>query len=144
MVHIRDEGSYVEGSIQTVWRYLNSGEPHAQAHRTVRNRQVKPVGDNTMIATMERNWRGTWVRVVNRLTVLPPLGTLVEVLEGPFAGSKSFTVYTPEGNRTRIDVYGEFESPTLPPAEVEKAALEWMEESFNEDAPAIKALQSSS
>ncbi|MGA8542603.1 MAG: hypothetical protein WB947_03560 [Thermoplasmata archaeon] len=144
MVHIRDEGSYFDGSIQTVWRYLNSDDEHPKAHRSVRNRQAKPVGDTTFLLSMERNWRGEWVKVVNRLTVLPPLGTLIESLEGPFAGSKSFTVFTPEGQRTRVDVYGEFRSPVLPEAEVEAAARAWLEESYNEDAPAIKSLQSTS
>ncbi len=102
------------------------------------------MGDTTFLLSMERNWRGEWVKVVNRLTVLPPLGTLIESLEGPFAGSKSFTVFTPEGQRTRVDVYGEFRSPVLPEAEVEAAARAWLEESYNEDAPAIKSLQSTS
>jgi hypothetical protein len=141
MVHVRDEGSYFEGSIQTVWRFLNSDEPHSAAHRSIRHREVKPAGENMVTVSMERNWRGNWVRVVNHLTVLPPLGTITEAVEGPFAGSKQFTIYTPEWGRTRVDVYGEYVSPTLPPAEVKDAALAWLEESYNEDAPAVKALQ---
>jgi hypothetical protein len=140
MVHIRDEGAYFDGSIQTVWRFLNS-EPHSLAHKSVRNRQVKDVGDITNLVTLERNWNGKWVKVVNRITVLPPLGTMMEALEGPFAGTKAFTVYTPEGDRTRVDVFGEFLSPSIPPAEVKDAAMRWLEESYNEDARAIKSMQ---
>ncbi len=143
MVHVRDEGSYVEASIQSVWRFLSSGEPHARAHRSVRNRESKNLGENVMEATMERHWRGEWVKIVNRLTVLPPLGFVQEFLAGPFAGSKLFTVYTPEGDRTRVDVYGEFISPVLPPEEVRSAALAYLEESFDEDRPAIETLQRS-
>jgi hypothetical protein len=141
MVHIQDEGSQFDASIQTVWRYLQSGEPHTLAHRSVRNNEVKPVGEISIIASMERNWRGNWVKVVNRYTLLPPLGTVQEYLEGPFAGSKAFTVYTPKGNTTRVDVFGEFISPVLTESEVEGAALAWLEESFNEDAPAVKTMQ---
>jgi hypothetical protein len=141
MVHVRDEGAYFDGSIQTVWRFLNSGPAHETAHKTTRNRQEKPVGDITNLVTLERNWNGKWVKVVNRVTILPPLGTLTEALEGPFAGTKSFTVYTPEGERTRVDVYGEFISPSIPPADVENAAIRWLEESYNEDARAIKSMQ---
>jgi hypothetical protein len=143
MVHVKDEGSYFEGSIQTVWRFMQSGEPHTRAHRSMRNRQAKPVGENVMEASMERNWKGNWVRVVNRITVLPPLGFAQEFLEGPLAGSKLFTLYTPAGARTRVDVVGEFVSPTLPPDDVEREARTWLEESYNEDAPAIRELQSS-
>lgn len=141
MVSVRDEGSYFEGSIQTVWRFLNMPKEHSEAHRSIRNRTVQPVGETSMVATMERNFRGGWVKVVSRLTVLPPLGHVQEFLEGPFAGSKMFTVYTAEGDRTRIDVYGEFVSPTIPPDEVEAAALAYLDESFREDAPVIRALQ---
>jgi hypothetical protein len=141
MVHVRDEGSQFEASIQTVWRYMNSGEPHAAAHRSIRNREAKPTGGTTMLASMERNWRGNWVKVVNRLTLLPPLGTVQEFVEGPLAGSKMFTVYTPSGNVTRVDVFGEFNSPVLPEAEIEGAVREWLAESYNEDAPAVKAMQ---
>jgi hypothetical protein len=143
MVHVRDEGGRVDGSIETVWRYMNSGEPHAKAHQSVRNRTTKPVGEHTMVATMERNWQGKWVKVVNRVTMIPPLGMMLESLEGPLAGSTWFTVYTPDGSATRVDVYGEFRSPTVPPAELEHVALAWLEESFNEDAPAIRAMQNS-
>lgn len=141
MVMIRDEGSYFEASVQTVWRFLNTPEEHGPAHRSVRNRTVKPEGGNSMVATMERNFRGNWVKVANRLIVLPPLGHVQEFLEGPLAGSKMFTVYTPEGGRTRVDVYGEFVSPTLAPNEVEAAVRAYLEESYREDAPAIQALQ---
>jgi hypothetical protein len=142
MVNVRDEGSEFEGSIQTVWRYLNSPELHGPAHKSTRNRAVKPVGGEVSIVSMERNWDGKWVRVRNRLTVLPPLATVTEPEEGPFAGSKIITVYTPgDGNRTRVDVYGEFRSPVLKEAEIDAAARAWLEESFREDAPAIKTFQ---
>ncbi len=141
MVHVKDEGSRFDGSIQTVWRYLQSGEPHSAAHRSMRNRTSKPVGETTLEATMERLWRGQWVKVVNRMTVLPPLGFVQEYLEGPLAGSKLVTVYTPEGDTTRVDVFGEFTSPTLDPKDVESAARAWLAESYEEDAPAIRAMQ---
>lgn len=141
MVQVRDEGSRFDASIQTIWRYLNSPESHGKAHAAVRNAQSKPIGDITRELTMERQWMGKWVKVVNRITVLPPLGIVTEFLEGPFAGSKMFTIYTAEDEgRTRVDVFGEFVSPVLPPDQVDRAARVWLEESYNEDAPALTAL----
>jgi hypothetical protein len=145
VVHIRDEGGHFDASIQTVWRYLNSGDIHGKVHTNSRNRQVKPVGDFASMITMERNWNGNWVKVVSRVTVLPPLGVVTEFVEGPFASSKMFTIYSPEGvDRTRVEVFGEFLSPVLAPEEIEAAALKWLEDSYNEDAPALKAMQTSS
>jgi len=140
MVHIRDEGSRFDGSIETVRRYTNMPELHGKAHASYRNLEVKPEGGAAITLTMERNWMGSWVKVSNRVTLLPPLGTVNEHLAGPFAGSKMFTVYPPEDiDYTRVDVYGEFRSPTLPEAQIEAAVRHWLEEAYNEDAPAIKA-----
>ena len=139
MVHIRDEGATLDAPVDVVWKYLNSGPIHAEAHRTIRNRTSQPAGENAVIATMERNWNGEWVKVVSRMTRLPPLGMVQEFLEGPFAGSKAVLVYSPQGKKTRVDVFGEFTSPTIPENEIEKAALKWLAVSFDEDAPAVKA-----
>jgi hypothetical protein len=144
MVHVRDEGARFEGSVETVWRYMNSGAPHAAAHRSERNREVKSEGGHTMVASMERHWRGQWVKVVERITVMPPLGMLVEVLGGPFQGTKQFTVYTPNGSSTQVDVFGDFRSPTIPEDQIETAAREWLDEEFREDAPAIQRMQNTS
>jgi hypothetical protein len=142
MVHIREEGSRFDASIETVWRFLNSPAAHDRAHKLSRNRHVQDVGELSMLESYERNWRGDWVKVANRLTVLPPLGTVTEFKEGPFAGSRMFTVYTPEsGEATRIDVYGEFKSPSIPPDQVEAAARSWLSDLYNEDAPALRLLQ---
>jgi len=144
LVHIRDEGGQFDASIETVWRYLNSGDMHGKVHTGSRNRQVQAVGDTTMMITAERDWNGNWVKEVSRVTVMPPLGVSTEILEGPLAGSRIFTVYSPEGlERTRVDVFGEFRSPQLPPDQVEVAVRKWLEESYNQDAPALKAMQTS-
>ncbi len=139
MVHVRDEGATFDATVDVVWQYLNSGPTHAEAHKLIRNRVSQPAGENAVLATMERNWNGKWVKVVSRMTRLPPLGIVQEFIEGPFAGSKAMLVYTPQGKKTRVDVYGEFTSPTIAERDVEKAALKWLAESYDEDAPAIKA-----
>ena len=45
----------------------------------------------------------------------PPVSVVTEWLEGVLAGSKLVYVYSPQGNKTRIDVYGDFTSRTLTP-----------------------------
>jgi hypothetical protein len=144
MVHIRDEGSRFDGSIESVWRYQNTPELHGKAHRNSRNLTSKTEGGLTTLFSAERNWNGSWVKMAQRVTVLPPLGYVTEFVEGPFAGSKMFTIYTPlDMDHTQVDVYGEFRSPTLPEAQVESAARQFLEEVYNEDAPAIKTLHTS-
>jgi hypothetical protein len=141
MVHIRDEGSRFDGSIESVWRYLNSTELHDATHKNTRNHQMKTDGRTSMLMKMEQNWNGTWVKTMQRVTVLPPLGLVTEFMEGPLAGSNMLTVYTPiDKDHSQVDVYGEFRSPTLKEAEIEPAVRAWLDAAYNEDAPAIQTL----
>ena len=141
MVHVRDEGAKFDGSIESVWRYLNNPELHGLAHKDTRNRTAKTEGNLTTRVSMERNWRGAWVKVSFRITVLPPLGYVAEYTEGPFAGSNTFTVFTPlDQDHTQVDVYGEFRSPTISEGELGAAARQFLESIYNDDAPAIKEL----
>ncbi|MGP8078790.1 MAG: hypothetical protein ACLQD8_00565 [Thermoplasmata archaeon] len=140
MAHIADQGSHFEAPIDVVWKYLESGQDHGQAHTTTRNQQMKPLSETSFVLSMERNVNGRWIHESNRISIFPPLGMVIEVLEGPLAGSKMINIYTPKGNRTAIDVYGEFTSTMVPPNQLEHAVLASLETAFNEDAPAIKAL----
>jgi hypothetical protein len=83
---------------------------------------------------------GKWEKVKTRTTVMAPLGLAIEMLEGPMTGSKFFNVYTPAGNKTAISVYGEFSSKSIPPAQLEPAVHGFLEQVFNEDNAAIKAM----
>ena len=70
MVHIRDEGSQFDAPIHVIWKYL-SGPEHGDAHKNNRNQQAKPVGENTVLVTMEQNMGGQWVKAANRIEELP-------------------------------------------------------------------------
>ena len=71
--------------------------------------------------------------------MVPPISVTTEWLDGVLAGSKFVYVYRPKGEWTRIDVYGEFTSPTLTPEEVETAAREFLDSEFRDDAPIVEA-----
>jgi hypothetical protein len=137
MVHVKDEGSHFDAPIETVWAYIRAPD-HGPAHRNTRNHQVKPLGENGALVSMEQEMGGKWVKVANRITNYPPVGMAIEVVEGPMAGTKMLNVYTPKGNKTGIDVYGEFVSAQIPAAQLEPTVRGFLEEVFNEDSAAIK------
>lgn len=139
MVHIKDEGSHFDAPIETVWQYLQDGQAHGSAHRETRNHQMKPISENTILLSMEQNMNGQWVKVANRITNYPPVGLAIEVVEGPLAGTKMLNVYTPKGNKTGIDVYGDFVAKQVPAAQLEPMVRANLESVFNEDATAIRA-----
>src|SRR2546428_9000914 len=109
MVFIKDEGSVFEAPIDVMWKYIQS-PAHGQAHRSIRNRQTQPAGENTQLASMARNVGGSWVKDVNRLTILPPPGIGLEALEGPLSGSEFVYIFTPLGPDPGIAVDGQYSS----------------------------------
>jgi hypothetical protein len=138
MVYVKDEGSEFEAPIDFVWKYIFGGEGHDSAHTTTRKPKFEKVSDVTIIYASERYLRGKWAPDRMRISMFPPVSVVTEWLEGALAGSKLTYVYSPRGERTGIDVYGEFTSQTLKPSEVEAAAREFLESEFNADAPAIR------
>ena len=139
MVYIRDEGSVFDAPIDVVWSYILGGEGHDSAHTTTRNPKFAKVSDITLLYTSERLLRGKWAADQMRISMFPPVAVVTEWIEGVLAGSKLVYVYSPDGHRTRIDVYGEFVSPTLSAQEVEATAREFLDTEFAADAPAVKA-----
>ena len=117
--------------------YTLGGEGHDAAHTTTRNPKFEKISDVTIIYASERLLRGKWAPDRMRISMFPPISVVTEWLEGALAGSKLVYLYSPEGDQTRIDVYGEFTSKTLPPTEVEAAAREFLESEYHADAPAI-------
>jgi hypothetical protein len=139
MVYLKDEGSVFDAPIDFVWKYIFGGEGHDAAHKTTRHPKFEKVSDITIIYASERQLRGKWAPDRMRISMFPPVSVVTEWLEWVPAGSKLVYVYSPDGSRTRVDVYGEFTSDSLPAGEVESAAREFLETEFAADAPAIRA-----
>ncbi len=138
MVHIKDEGSIFDAPVDVVWKYVQSDVDHGEAHKGRRNFQRKPVGANSVELSWEQEMEGNWIKTANRLTFLPPLGFVVEPLEGPLAGSKFVNYYTPKGDKTEVTVVGEWTSKTIPAAMLQKAVMMNLEKVFHEDSAGIK------
>jgi len=139
MVRISDEeGSLYDAPVDVVWKYLQHPEAHGNAHHNSRNRAMKPLTDNSFIVSWEQNMNGNWVKIANKITVYPPLGMAAEALEGPLAGSKMFTVYTPRGPKTEVSVHGDMQSSMLPPAQIEPMVRAAWETAFTEDSAGIR------
>jgi len=141
MVHIKDEGSTFDAPIEVIWKYLQAPEEHTRTHKN-RNFKSKPISENVMELAWEANMGGNWVPMKTRITALPPVGVAIEMLEGPMGGSKFFNIYTPMGGKTGITVIGDFTSKMIPPAQLEPSVRGFLEQVYNEDAAALKAMAS--
>jgi hypothetical protein len=139
MVFIEDRSSLFDAPLEVVWRYAFDGETHGKAHeKSTRNPSVKLISKTSFIYSSERNFNGRWISESHRVSVFPPLGTASESLEGAFAGSKMFYLYTPKGKKTQIDVFGDFKSETIPDKNLKQNVRRFLEVEFSEDAPAIR------
>ena len=140
MVHIEDLGSQFDAPIDVVWKFLQSEEDHGESHSNRRNVQGSMDPEGGMRVSWEQNVQGNWVKVVNRVTMFPPLATMVHSIEGPLAGSKFLMYYKPNGPKTGVNVVGDFHSKMIPPAQLESMVLASLEEAYNDDNKALRTL----
>ena len=140
MVHIEDLGSQFDAPIDLVWKFIRSDDDHGRSHASRRNIRGEPDGENGMKLSWEQNVQGHWVKVANRVTLFPPVAMLVHSVEGPLAGSRFLMYYRPNGAKTGVSVVGDFQSPTIPAAQLEPAVLASLEEAFNDDNASLRHL----
>jgi hypothetical protein len=138
MVAFEDRGAIIDAPIARVWDYLNSVD-HGAAHAgNARHFEVRETVGPTSLIAAERKLRGTWSVFVSRSSDFPPLCIVNEEVEGDFAGTRFVVVYTPEGNVTRVDVYGDIQSKVFPPSEAKRIFLDLLQGAYEEDLRAIR------
>ena len=137
MVFLRDEGGVFEATLEEIWKFLGSGAPHSDAHH---HREVRReiLSENSGTYSWVQEFGGLSVRFTMRWVAFVPVGLAYEVLEGPFAGSKFFLYYTPNGVRTGVTVVGEFMSTSIPPAQLEAAVDRFFSDEFEQDRAALR------
>jgi hypothetical protein len=135
MVYILDEGSVFEAPIDKVWKYLPSDE---HRHNSMKLISREMTSSNTVIITAERSIMGKMVRTKLKNTLYPPLGFVQEYLEGPAAGSKAFVYFIPKGNKTGINVVGEFVLSGMDEKATRDAIVAQLQVSFDEDNANLK------
>lgn len=141
MTYFEDIGGIISAPIDFVWEYLVS-EHHGPAHeRNARNFEVRETVGRTSLVAAERLFRGKWSAFVSRSTDYPPLCVCNEEVEGDFAGTTFVIIYKPEGNVTRVDVYGDVRSTVLPPDEARREFLELLQGAYEDDIAAINELR---
>lgn len=131
MVFIKDEGGYFKAPLDKVWKLVQLHSTELiKIHKGVKNPITETLSETSEITTWDDENGG---KIKARLEVFAPIGLAIEILEGPFAGSKFFNYYTPRGDTTGITVVGEFKSPSMSDEELKEAVTAFLEQGFNED-----------
>jgi hypothetical protein len=140
MVHFEDAGSILDAPLETVWKYRVS-DLHGRAHHArARNFELLETGGGPALVSAERLLDGRWKRFVSRSADYPPLCIVNEEVEGEFAGTKFVLLYRPVGQRTRVDVIGDVQSPTFSPEVAKGKFLETLAEAYEDDVVGIRQL----
>jgi hypothetical protein len=137
MVHIRDDGVY-DVPMDRLWKYINDAPSHQ--HRSIALGQpVSTKGNAMTFKAKALNSDGkTWRTDTLVMTMNPPQGHTLEMLDGPMKGSKYTHTYTSQGAKTKVVVEGDFTIAGADEATTRKAILANFAEVFSEDSAALR------
>jgi hypothetical protein len=134
MAHVKDEGVF-DVPLDRIWTYLQDQNSGVHNHKAIRSWKV--VEEQGSMTTNEIEFvnpdgrstrKETW-----RMTFHPPKGFDMEALSGVSQGTKYTLTYTPMGNRTKVEVEGEFRMSGMDDDSTRRAALGFLNEVFEED-----------
>ncbi len=142
MVHVTDDGIF-DASLEKIWRFIADDREGVHDHKSIASSKVLKQEGNILVQEIERrdpDGRSTHMETW-KFTMNPPKGFEMEALAGPTKGTKYTHTYTSMGDKTRVDVSGDFHVAGLNDASTKKAALAMLEEFFNEDNANLKRYQ---
>jgi hypothetical protein len=135
MVRVVDDESRFEGTIDQVWGLIRAHRSDPTSiHPTVSDTVVEQLAERIGVATWSMEFDGARATMRTRVVHFPPLGKLIEWLDGPLAGSTEVTYFTPEGPRTRVSLVGEYRSPSIPEGRLADVIERFHALEFDEDA----------
>jgi hypothetical protein len=138
MVFIKDEEGTFQAPVSKVWQLLQSPQDHL--HPSQINPQFAMEGDHPVVSFGVKMPDGKVVNNKIRMTALAPVGIVLEYLEGPFSGSKSFTYYSPKGEQTGVTVVGDYTSQWMSGEDLKQAVTMSLETAFREDSENLKRM----
>ena len=136
VTYVEDRGAVYDAPLEVVWDFMGDETFHPKAHTAgVRNFEEKALSEVTTLLSYESRNRGRWEKMVCRMTTIHPAVRIQEDLDGPYAGSKTVFLYTPQGDRTVVDVFGYVQSSELTPAEIKRDRKKTWANAYSEDLP---------
>ena len=142
MVYLEDMGTTLDIRLEEMDSFLES-EDHTSAHtEDVRNFEVVETIGPAIVLSFERHFDGQWTRARTRVTSFPPYCRFVEELEGVFAGTRFAGLHRPQGTKTRVDIFGDFQCQGKSPEETRRIWLAIFAKSHDEDLASLRRFRS--
>jgi polyketide cyclase/dehydrase/lipid transport protein len=134
MAHVKDEGTF-DAPIDKIWKFLQDQTPGVHNHQAIRGATTIEEKGGALTQEMEfvnpdgkTTRKETW-----RFRFNPPTGFDMESLAGASKGTKYSHRYTPMGERTHVDVEGDFHIQGMDDTATRQAALGFLGQVFEED-----------
>ncbi len=136
MVYLKDDGVFDE-PLEKIWKYIQDPENHV--HEAILSQKVLEQKGNTMKLRVETfNARGGKEEQIWQMTMDPPFGHELEILEGSTKGTKEAHVYVPMGDKTKVIVVGDFHAAGADDETIRKGALANLARVFDEDTRQLR------
>jgi hypothetical protein len=136
VTYVEDRGAVYDAPLEVVWDFMNDETFHPKAHTAaVRDFEERPLSEVTTLLSYERRNGNRWQKMVCRMTTIRPAVRIQEDLDGPFAGSKTVFLYTSQGERTIVDVFGYVRSSEMSSAEIKRERRKTWANAYSEDLP---------
>ena len=137
MVYLKDEGVF-DASIDKIWRFLQDDNANHE-HQAVKFSKVLERSGKLMVVEMDgMSPDGKAFKQTAKFTFNPPKGFDMEFTSGPMTGTKHTHTYTPMGEKTKVEVVGEFKIQGLDEQATRKAVLAQLQQLFDEDNAALR------
>jgi len=138
VVYFREEGTIYDVPVDVLWEFMN-WEGHGAAHeKSGRAFHVLEEAPHRVTVSHESFRGGEWRKVTSRVVAFPPLGRLVEEIDGLYKGTQMVFLYTPVGERTRLDIIARFASEALPVDVLERHMVDSLRCAGVEDEPYLQ------
>jgi hypothetical protein len=133
MVHYKSDGVF-DASVEKIWKYLTSEQDHQ--HKAFKSSRTTSTSGN--VATVEAEVYNPDGRTTSRATfrhmLNPPEGFETAVTGGPMDGTRFKHTYTALGDRTRVEMEGDFKAvPGMSEAAQLKFLDDFWAQMFDED-----------
>jgi hypothetical protein len=134
MAHVKDDGEF-DAPLDKLWRFLQDQTEGVHNHSMIRGmRPIEQKGNSNTVEMEFVNPDGKTTRKETwRMTFNPPHGFEMESLSGASKGTKYAHKYTSRGNKTRVDVEGEFHFQGMDDTQTREMALGFLNAVFEED-----------
>ncbi len=139
MVFILDEGSKFNAPLSKVWVLAQSETAHKHSSQIEPRRSME--GEHGVLAFGSKMPDGSVARHKMKVHLAPPVGLVIEYVEGQLSGTKLTQYYVPKGNKTGVIIVGDAMSKVIPESQLKGAVLMGLEVAFNEDVENLMRLQ---